>query len=120
VFRALGARFTLEPRANPLRAFTHTIAEGDGKPGLRSRPSSALAPGVGGTAGNSGGMPAGIAGVTPGERWSCANAFVYAVEGFQPGKGLEGGLSEAQLCALAAMAAERAAGAAWDALGMKR
>lgn len=35
-------------------------------------------------------------------------------------KGLAGGLSEEQLCALAAGAAERAAGAAWDALGMRR
>jgi len=36
------------------------------------------------------------------------------------GQTLAGGLSEEQLCALAAGAAERAAGAAWDALGMRR
>ena len=102
VFKALGARFILDPRSNPLRAYTHTIAEGDGRAGIRSRPS-----------------PAGE-GAASGEKWSCANAFVYAVSGFQPGKGLDGGLSEAQLCALAAAAAERAAGAAWDALGMRR
>jgi len=47
VFRALGAEFILEPRANPLRAFTHTIAEGEGKAGLRARPS----PSVSGTGG---------------------------------------------------------------------
>jgi hypoxia-inducible factor (prolyl hydroxylase) len=116
VFRALGARFILEPRANPMRAYTHTIAEGDGAAGLRSRPSPGPAEGV--VVGS--GPAADTAGTNGSERWSCANAFVYAVEGFQRGKGLDGGLSEDQLCTLAAGAAERAAGAAWDALGMKR
>ena len=55
-----------------------------------------------------------------GERWSCANAFRYVVRGFADGRGPSAGLTDAQLCALAAGAAERAAGAAWDALGMRR
>ena len=119
VFKALGARFTLPPRSNPLRAYTYTIAEGDGAAGLRARPPDHHKnPGSGGGGGGGGGGDTDGGG--GGERWSCANAFVYAVQGFQPGKGLDGGLSETQLCALAAGAAERAAGAAWDALGMKR
>ena len=51
-FRALGARFAVEPSANPFRAYTHTVGEGDGPAGLRERPSDAA----------------------EGERWSCANA----------------------------------------------
>ena len=95
VFKALGARFIVNPRANPFRAFTHTIGEGEGEPGVRSAPRE-------------------------GEKWSCANAFVYAVQGFVEGKGPSAGLTDEQLCTLAAKAAERAAGAAWDALGMLR
>ena len=95
VFKALGARFIVDPRVNPFKAFTHTIGEGDGKPGVRGAPKE-------------------------GEKWSCANAFVYAVRGFAEGKGPSAGLSDDQLCTLATKAAERAAGAAWDALGMRR
>ena len=95
VFKALGARFIVNPRTNPFRAFTHTIGEGEGEPGVRSAPRE-------------------------GEKWSCANAFVYAVRGFAEGKGPSAGLTDEQLCTLAAKAAERAAGAAWDALGMRR
>ena len=98
-FRALGARFAVEPSANPFRAYTHTVGEGDGPAGLRERPSDAA---------------------EGGERWSCANAFSYVVRGFADGRGPSAGLTDAQLCALAAGAAERAAGAAWDALGMRR
>ena len=54
------------------------------------------------------------------QRWSCANAFFYVVRGFLPGRGLDAGLSVAQLGRLAEAAAERAAGKAWDALGMRR
>lgn len=98
-FRALGARFAVEPSANPFRAYTHTVGEGDGPAGLRERASDAA---------------------EGGERWSCANAFRYVVRGFADGRGPSAGLTDAQLCALAAGAAERAAGAAWDALGMRR
>jgi hypothetical protein len=38
VFKALGARFIVDPRVNPFKAFTHTIGEGDGKPGVRGSP----------------------------------------------------------------------------------
>jgi hypothetical protein len=51
---------------------------------------------------------------------SCANSFAYAVLGFEKGKGPEAGLRDDQLYALACRAAERAAGKAWDALGMRR
>jgi hypothetical protein len=45
---------------------------------------------------------------------------VYAVLGFEKKKGPASGASDDQLCALAAAAAARAAGTAWDALGMER
>ena len=98
-FRALGAKFAVEPSANPFRAYTHTVGEGEGPAGLRERPKDAT---------------------EGGERWSCANAFRYVVRGFADGRGPSAGLTDAQLCALATGAAERAAGAAWDALGMRR
>ena len=50
----------------------------------------------------------------------CIRDSVYAVQGFAKGKGPSAGLTDEQLCTLAAKAAERAAGAAWDALGMRR
>ena len=85
-FRALGAKFAVEPSANPFRAYTHTVGEGEGPAGLRERPKDAT---------------------EGGERWSCANAFRYVVRGFAEGRGPSAGLTDAQLCALAAGAAER-------------
>lgn len=94
VFRALGARLIVQPARNPYQAYTHAIGDGVDKKKT----------------------------VSPEEkkRSSCANSFTYAVFGFEKGKGPDSGLSDAQLCALAAGAAERAAGKAWDALGMSR
>ena len=98
VFRALGANFAEPPAPNPFRAFTHTVAaRGDG---LETRADGA--------------------GMDERRMESCANAFSYVVRGFQPGKGRESGLSDDVLGALAAKAAERAAGEKWDALGMRR
>ena len=91
VFRALGARFLVQPAANPFRAYTHAVGEV-----CLASDDDARA------------------------QASCANAFVYAVLGFEEKKGPASGASDDQLCALAAAAAARAAGKAWDALGMER
>ena len=96
VFRALGARFLVQPAANPFRAYTHAVGEVCAPGGITLSDGDARA------------------------QASCANAFVYAVLGFEKKKGPASGASDDQLCALAAAAAARAAGTAWDALGMER
>ena len=94
VFRALGARFVVPPAANPFRAYTHAMGEA------------------------SSGTEA--AGAEVRAQASCANAFAYAVLGFEENEGPASGASDDRLRALAAAAAARAAGKAWDALGMER
>jgi hypothetical protein len=92
VFRALGARFLVQPAANPFRAYTHAVGEA----GAADTDADVRA------------------------QASCANAFAYAVLGFEERKGPASGATDDQLRALAAAAAARAAGTAWDALGMER
>ena len=92
VFRALGARFAAAPAANPFRAYTHAVGEA----GAVDTDADVRA------------------------QASCANAFAYAVLGFEERKGPASGATDDQLRALAAAAAARAAGTAWDALGMER
>ena len=92
VFRALGARFAAAPAANPFRAYTHAVGEA----GAADTDADVRA------------------------QASCANAFAYAVLGFEERKGPASGATDDQLRALAAAAAARAAGTAWDALGMER
>ena len=91
VFKALGARFIVDPVSNPFRAYTRAVGEAAGE-GFDDRNTLA----------------------------SCANAYTYAVFGFQERKGPGIGVRDDQLCAIAVAAAERSAGKAWDALGMRR
>jgi hypothetical protein len=92
VFRALGARFAAAPAANPFRAYTHAVGEA----GAADTDADVRA------------------------QASCATAFAYAVLGFEEWMGPACGATDDQLRALAAAAAARAAGTAWDALGMER
>ena len=98
VFKAIGARFIVDPVPNPFQAYTHAIGESAGVERDKNKTVS----------------------LEDKKQSSCANSFAYAVLGFEKGKGPEAGLRDDQLYALACRAAERAAGKAWDALGMRR
>ena len=92
VFRALGARFAVAPAANPFRAYTHAVGEaGAADTDADVRAFGELR-----------------------ERVRVRRARVRGEEG--PASGA----TDDQLRALAAAAAARAAGTAWDALGMER
>ena len=120
IFRALGADVAVGPKPNPFRAYTHTVAEEEGGETDYSETGGRVGTGGGGETGKAtlvGGLRRGRDEAT---RWSCANAFFYVVRGFLPGRGLDAGLGVAQLGRLAEAAAARAAGKAWDALGMRR
>ena len=120
IFRALGADVAVGPKPNPFRAYTHTVAEDPQGGETDSETGGRVGTGGGGETGKAtlvGGLRRGRDEAT---RWSCANAFFYVVRGFLPGRGLDAGLSVAQLGRLAEASAERSAGKAWDSLGMRR